>query len=211
MKLSDKVVLQTERMESLFAEKAYHIPTKIVPNPVKRVFLDDTAHLPVKGFSFIYPSRYYTHKNHEIIFELDRVYGEKLKSLGITIYVTLKSEYWSKLKDEKNTSLVNLGEVDPKDLNAYYNSVNALLFTSLSETFGNALNEAQFKKLPILVSNMPYSKEFLGEGTFTFDPFDVHDLMRKLVFLKEFESSNDVSNSSNKIVGAINWINRVAE
>ena len=140
--------------------------------------------MSLKGFSFTYPSRYYTHKNHEIIFELDRIYGGKLKSLGITIYVTLKSGFWSKLKGEENTTLVNLGEMNPKDLNAYYNSVNALLFTSLSETFGNALNEAQFKKLPILVSNMPYSREFLGEGTFTFDPYDVHDLMRKMVLLK---------------------------
>ena len=88
-------------------------------------------------------------------------------------------------------------EISRKELLSYYNSIDCLLFPSKIETWGLPISEAKSYNKPILVANLSYAKETVGnyENVSFFDesnPKELAALITKFVTNKiEFQGNID--------------------
>jgi glycosyltransferase involved in cell wall biosynthesis len=88
------------------------------------------------------------------------------------------------------------------EVSEYYNKTDALLFPSTLETWGLPITEFKSYGRPIIVSNLPFALETIGEyeRACFFDPLDVNDLAGKMASLidgrpqfdKTFKMDEDV-------------------
>lgn len=115
---------------------------------------------------FVYPSFPRSFKNHELICEAVKLLPKKI-SEKIQVHFTIKNTY-SKYADYLITNYNNLDSIifhpilKRKTLFSIYNSMDCLLFPSKLETWGLPLSEAKAYQKPILVANLPYAKETVG-------------------------------------------------
>jgi glycosyltransferase involved in cell wall biosynthesis len=71
-----------------------------------------------------------------------------------------------------------------KVINAY-ETADALLFLSLSESFGFPLVEAMWIGLPIICPDLPYARALCGNQAIYFNPGDVNSLYLAVVDLSK--------------------------
>lgn len=171
---TDTLFLQSDYMLKGIQSK-YYIPDtltlKILPNPVSYELGEwiQRDKIQSKDKLFIYPSRFYPHKNHEFIIAFCEENNVFLSDNNIRIVVTLEPICsTSKLLVERCSSIdsiINIGEVPQTEIFNYYLRSSALLFPSSSETFGNSLIEAQHFRLPIIVNDLPYARAVCHEST----------------------------------------------
>lgn len=126
--------------------------------------------------SFIYPADQYPHKNHNLIYGADKL----LQSLGIRIILTLPRIPCSYL----DSSIVNIGSVKPETISELFANGAGLIFPSKCESYGLPLLEAMDADVPILCSDLPYTRELLGESAYYFDPDKPHSLEAALLECK---------------------------
>ena len=89
-----------------------------------------------------------------------------------------------------------------------YKEADALIFPSKLETWGLPVSEAISYKLPIMISNLDYSRETLGQYTNVsfFDPRDPKQLMQHiLVFLEDRWKPQKFRKIKSKKLFANNW------
>ena len=114
--------------------------------------------------NLFYPSAFLPHKNHKTLFNalclLDKSIQEKI-TLNVTIshsalnFLIINNDYYFKLN--------LLGDISLHDVFAIYQVSDALVFPSFIETVGLPLLEASALGLPILVSDLEYSRELLND------------------------------------------------
>ena len=66
--------------------------------------------------------------------------------------------------------------LEPDAVIEAYSTVDALLFLSLTESFGLPLLEAMWVGLPIICPDLPYSRTLCGEQAIYFHPHNVTSL-----------------------------------
>lgn len=150
-------------------------PSWLLDNPIKRSG-------PIRfganeNFTLFFPSAYYPHKNHSLIYNYARQFGDKdsLLKIKITIDESTANSY-SPLIDF-------IGRLDSKMMRHYYSSVDALLFPSLDESYGLPLVEAMHIGLPIICADRPYARSLCGDEAVYFDPLStqsLHDAIIKM-------------------------------
>jgi hypothetical protein len=155
------------------------------------------------GLRLFYPAASYPHKNHRILSEIIQPEKWPVSKLILTIPDTLNP----------NASLSWMHCVDKLEPDAVineYQTADALLFLSLSESFGFPLVEAMWIGLPIICPDLPYARTLCGEHAIYFDPHSVTSLHAAVVELSNRLKSGwwpDWSRSMEKIPQ--NW-NEVA-
>ncbi len=99
-------------------------------------------------------------------------------------------------------SVEYVGQLDQYNLFEYYKQVNLLISVSRMETFGMALQEARFFKLPILAIDAGNVKSHIVEGKTGHLFNDVESLIKKMIYFKreilafkQIVRSSDHSNS----------------
>ena len=140
-------------------------------------------------FTFFYPALARPFKNFEVIGEAIKVL-EKNGIDNFQVIITIKGDEnnyakhiykkYSSLKKLQFVGMLSFNEVD-----VYYKKADALLFPSTLETWGLPITEFKSHGKPIILSNLPYAFETLGEygkGCF-FDPLDENDLAEKMASL----------------------------
>lgn len=98
------------------------------------------------------------------------------------IPLTIIAHNWS---PDKLPPLVNhvQGPLTPQDLASYYRGATALVFATLSETFGLPAVEAMACGCPVITSNNSAMRELFEGSAITVDPFSEQDIaqaMRKI-------------------------------
>lgn len=167
LKKNTKVIVQLEYVKDLFSKK-FKVPLDdifvIRPNAVipnicikEKLKFDDKKH-------FFYPATCFKYKNHKLILDcLNLLNVDKLKNIKVHFTCT-KEELLKNIKiidDKIENSLVFHGKLNYDEVLKIYKSVDCLLFPSLIETFGLPLIEAASLGIPILVVDLPYSREVL--------------------------------------------------
>lgn len=140
-------------------------------------------------FTFFYPALARPFKNFEIIGEAIKLLCRKgINNFQVIITIKGDENNYAKHIFKKYASLEQLhfvGMLSFNDVNEFYKSSDALLFTSLLETWGLPITEFKAFKKPIILSKLPYAFETLGEyemGSF-FDPSNANDLAAKMASL----------------------------
>jgi glycosyltransferase involved in cell wall biosynthesis len=147
-------------------------------------FLDKTQ------LNLFYPATPFIYKNHSIILKALSILEKGMQN-KITLHLTCEKSELMKLVDCSNTNFnINfLGNIPFNKIVGMYKNADALLFPSFIETFGLPLIEAASFGMPIIVADLPYSREVLiaYEGAF-FVSFDNYagwsQQILKLFFIK---------------------------
>lgn len=114
------------------------------------------GNLDENRINLFYPATVYFYKNHKKI--LDALSLQK--DGKFRLYLTCKE---TDIKIPRNVDVVFMGTIPFEQVLTMYYSVDALLFPSYIETYGLPLIEAASFGVPILVSDLPYSREVLNE------------------------------------------------
>lgn len=173
------VACQTDEMERLiksnYNKNAFVLP--FFEQIEARVFAKN------KKVDFFYPASAGSHKN--IIRLLRAVEVVSLKkdiSLALTIR-TANAELLELIQSINNKRgkeiVVNLGEIEHKDVITWLMQSKALIFPSLKESLGLPLIESLQLGIPVISSDLPYTYDIIS-NPITFNPYDHMDIAAKM-------------------------------
>ncbi len=181
-------IVQTEAMKSSLIDSypeiknrirvvAQPAPQWLISSQLKRTKFNGGTKSE-SGLSLFYPAASYPHKNHRILSEIDQSTTWPISELVLTVSENLNpnpSLSWIQCVDK----------LEPEGVLNAYRSADALLFLSLSESFGFPLIEAMWVGLPIICPNLPYARTLCGNQAIYFDPRNVASLHSAIVELSE--------------------------
>lgn len=165
----------------------------------------------VEKNSFFYPSFPRVFKNFEIICKAAE-YLEKEGINNFKIYLTIDGsenlysreivEKYKKLKTIKFIGLLSREKVYE-----YYSKVECLIFPSKLETWGLPITEFKEFNKPMIVANLEYAYETVGdyEKVFFFNPTDAENLKNKIKLVLEKDNKYDRNIKYIKKSEIISW------
>ncbi|TPV94251.1 MAG: glycosyltransferase family 4 protein [Myxococcales bacterium FL481] len=158
------------------------------PNPARfqREFADCKHR---GGFAFLCVSRYYLHKNLELV--VDAFARERESLQKIEVFLTISPD-----DDPRARALLNrieslglsrqirtLGPIDSRDLSSIYYQADAVLLPTRLESFsGNYIEAMKFAR-PIVTTDLDFAREVCGEAALYFTDRDPASLARSLLSL----------------------------
>ncbi len=146
---------------------------------------------PLAGkFKLFVLSRYYSHKNLEVILQLFR---ERKTALNdVAVILTISPDQHPKaakfLQDVKRHGLeqniITVGALRQDELAAWYRHSDALFLPTLLESFSGTYIESMSHDCPILTSDMDFAHEVCGKAALYFDPNSVDAICSSILQLK---------------------------
>jgi glycosyltransferase involved in cell wall biosynthesis len=132
-------------------------------------------------WDFVYVADGLAHKNHRRLFESwSLLAAQGLRpTLALTLSardLALKREV-QRLRTQEALQIVDLGELPQTRVMALYRSARALIFPSLSESFGLPLIEAKHCGIPIIASERDFVRD-VCRPVQTFDPLSPVSIAR---------------------------------
>ena len=125
-------------------------------------------------YDFVYPANGDAHKNHLRVLQAWRLLADR--GLKPTLALTIDGAVYPALLDQIlgdtrrfGLRITNLGYLTQPAIRDLYASSGALLFPSLTESFGLPLIEARERGLPIIAPELDYVRDVVSP-TETFDP-----------------------------------------
>ena len=97
---------------------------------------------------------------------------------NINFYFTCSKKEFEPYKNIRNLYRINY--FDNKNLEKVYNQYDAIIFPSLIESLGLPIIEATKMRMPIIVSDLPYSREINSSYTQYFNPKSTKSLYRTI-------------------------------
>ena len=187
---AEKIIVQTEWMKNAVRQLLRNNRATIdVRRPVLNLSFDKYENNNVVKndlVRFFYPSSPVIYKNHRLIFEaLREIDVHLLKSCQFIFTLEGNENVWIKkinnLAKKKNLDVVFIGKLNKEEMLSYYKS-SILIFPSFIETFGLPLLEAKALNVPIIASDLPFSREVLGDYAKVdyIDPFDKCSLIKAM-------------------------------
>lgn len=159
---ADEIIVQTDLVKKTFLKKI-NFNCIINVHPVFDSLLDKsefTKEFELNKLTFLYPASFVKHKNHKLLFELLKNFKNEKKYLLILTINKLPKHISNKIR--KSNNIHNLGLLPNHEIIKILNTVDALIFTSISESFGLPLVEAAILNKPILSIDLPYVNEVIS-------------------------------------------------
>ncbi len=194
-KLSPMVryIVQTESMARQLKKRLNNnINVTIFPF-LPRYKKNSTFRMQTKKFDFIYVASGDAHKNHVNLLKAWCLLAEQgvKPSLALTVDEMEYAELSFKIKrhrEEFDLHVINFGKIESyEDLSNLYQQSSALIFPSLTESFGLPLLEALDHNLPILAPELDYVRDVVEPFT-TFDaysPVSIARAVRRFLGIQE--------------------------
>ena len=193
IKKNDFVVVQQDWIRKRFKE-LFKIKNVIVVHPnvvINDLDLEKTRrnNMKIAKNSFLYPAFPRIFKNFEVICEAVKILEEK-NVTDFIVYLTVdgsenlySQKLFKKYKNLKNIKF--LGLLKRKKLMKYYESSKNIIFPSKLETWGLPISEAKIFGKNILLADLEYAHETLGnyENVMFFEPDDAKKLAEKMEIL----------------------------
>jgi glycosyltransferase involved in cell wall biosynthesis len=203
------LVVQTDIEKRKFIERfSYSGPVVVIPNTFG--ILETDVRKPGKRFLkeegtkyILLFSRYYPHKNMEVLLEVAKLLKERGDMVHFLLTIeTSQGRGASKfLKSIGEQGLeqffINLGEISTEDIPALFKIANALMLPTLLESYSANYPEAMYYRVPILTSDMDFSKEVCGDHAWYFDPHSPEDIYATIKDL-----INDPMHAEGKVLAA---------
>jgi len=153
-------------------ESLFNIKNVVVSKPeyVEKISLEKT-NLEEDKIHFLYPSFPKTFKNFEIIFDAILLLEPSIR-YKVKFHFTAIKDNPNKFAKHLFDKFSNWKEVifwpkfdkiNREELFKLYNSIDCLLFPSKLETWGLPISEAKAFKKPMLLADLPYAKETVGD------------------------------------------------
>ena len=186
IKKNDYVIVQQNWIRKEF-KKAFGIENIIVAHPeVNLEALKIDKNIEVEKNSFIYPSFPRVFKNFEVICKASEILENKnIKNFKVYLTIDGSENIYSKEiveKYKKQECVKFIGLQSRRNLMNYYNKTETVIFPSKIETWGLPVTEAKAFKKKLILANLPYAHETLGnyEDVFFFNPDSAEELALKM-------------------------------
>ena len=192
------VFCQTPVMEERFKKTfGQDINTAICPNQFSMFALNDgmadcPAHLKHhdQKFKLFVLTRYYVHKNLEVIIETCKKYRDQLRDVLFVLTISEdqhpNAQRLLKAIDDNNLHehIITVGAVDQSELQGYYQNCHSLFLPTLLESFSGTYLEAMNYETPIMTSDMDFARYVCGDAALYFDPTNVDSIFNTVIKLK---------------------------
>ena len=157
----------------------YHIPTKVIYNPLTLV-----PGPPSEGTSkkFLAVGRFSRlHKGFDLLIEAFRIFAQDNKEWTLDIVGEGVEDplYRKYIKEYQLQERIHIHPFT-NNIQQYYHEAQAYVLSSRWEGFGLVLVEAMAHGLPIISSNLPTSKEIMGDFGLYFVNGDVNGMARQM-------------------------------
>ena len=145
-------------------------------------------------FKFFVLTRYFAHKNLELIAEAYERYRTDLAQTVTFLTIDGSQHPGSRrlLNRIKRSGLeeliVNLGPLRQSQLSVYYRDTDSLLLPTLQESYSATYLEAMTFGRPILTSDRDFARELCGDAGLYFNPHDAESLKEAMVRISQNES-----------------------
>lgn len=186
IKKNNYVIVQQNWIRKEF-KKAFGIENIIVAHPeVNLEALKIDKNIEVEKNSFIYPSFPRVFKNFEVICKASEILENKnIKNFKVYLTIDGSENIYSKEiveKYKKQECVKFIGLQSRKNLMNYYNKTETVIFSSKIETWGLPVTEAKAFKKKLILADLPYAHETLGnyEDVFFFNPDSAEELALKM-------------------------------
>lgn len=191
---ADVIFVQTQTMKQRIARRLPSMKDKIKVIPCAVSFtskehssLNRTFNSNSTSIKLLLLSKYYVHKNFEILIPLAKKIREQ--NLTITITITLNenendgaAQFLNKVRDTGLEHVIkNLGNIKLEDVGSTYASHDALLLPTLLESFSGTYIESFYFGKPIFTSNLDFARDSCKDAAFYFDPLDSNDILETIV------------------------------
>ncbi|MBW9276331.1 MULTISPECIES: glycosyltransferase [Bacteroides] len=173
------------RLALLFPEKkCYKVSNTYSSFFEKKVLCRDFIELKdTSKFRFLTVSRYYPHKNLEIIrLIVDKLRENDIKDIQFVLTIS-PSDYEKIFGIDYVEEVKNVGPVIASECPSLYNDCDAVFLPSLLECFSANYPEAMIMKKPILTSDLPFARTVCGNAALYFTPLNVMDAVDKILLI----------------------------
>lgn len=159
--------------------KQYYFPTKVIYNPLTLIPGEKS-----KGTSkrFLAVGRFsHLHKGFDLLIEAFHLFAENNKEWTLDIVGEGPEEpmYRQLIKKYKLEDRITIHPFT-NHIQQYYSEAQVYVLSSRWEGFGLVLVEAMAHRLPVISSNLPTSKEIMGDFGLYFSNGDVNGLARQM-------------------------------
>lgn len=164
----------------------------VVGNTVSSIFSDEEylkkenqyyIKLPKKvegEFRLLYIAHNHPSKNLNLLNEVLK----HLKSYNIKIILTIDEKSYQEIFDEDlKSKVINVGLIPQFSCPSLYEQTDAVISTSLLETFSAVFPEAMKMKKPILSSDFSFARDICGDSVLYFDALISVDTANKIITL----------------------------
>lgn len=187
----DFLIVQAEWLKTSLSE-LLNVPKEkfIVFPPKSKPIVASQGVMPKACRSFIYAASADCHKNFETLFRAVELIEQERPELDFSIHVTINGKEnrysrwlyrkWSHLK-----SVHFIGQLPQEELFRMNWSTDCLVFPSRIETWGLPISEFGELNKPMLLADLPYSKEAAAgcDHVSFFNPEDPNDLGQRMISL----------------------------
>ena len=157
----------------------YHIPTKVIPNPLT---LDPGALSKETSKKFLAIGRLsHLHKGFDLLIQAFYLFAEKNKEWTLDIVGEgVEEEPYRKMISEYGLQERITIHPFTNHIQSYYSDAQVYVLSSRWEGFGLVLVEAMAHGLPIVSSDLPTSKEIMGDFGLFFENGNIEELALRL-------------------------------
>ncbi|OIQ97575.1 glycosyl transferases group 1 [mine drainage metagenome] len=208
------VVVQQDWLRDAFKKLFGSLPIIVAYPSVNITKSSEVVAQSERPVIFFYPALPRVFKNFEVIGEAARVLAERgVSGFEIRITISPNENRYSKWLYSEYGRVPNLhfiGRQDRLGVSRNYQAASTLLFPSKLETWGLPISEAKAYKKRILVADLPYGKETVGnyQNVTFFEPTNavmLADLIQEITESKLQQLGNIASEPSEPF--AANWAN----
>jgi glycosyltransferase involved in cell wall biosynthesis len=153
------------------------------------------------AYTFFYPSYPRIFKNIEIICEAARILSRDINCINFEVLLTIsgtENNYseWLYNKYGYLKQIKFVGVLSHSQVENYYAVIDCLIFPSKLETWGLPITEFTQYKKPMMVADLPYAHETVGDNIAVayFDPDSAMELAEKMKLLINGDSSFLINN-----------------
>ncbi len=140
----------------------------------------------ISTFRLLMLSKYYKHKNFEIIKEISLILQNRNIN-NIEFWITIDDKNYQRLF-ANNSYVINKGVTKPQNCPSLYYDVDAMFLPTLAECFSASYPEAMIMEKPILTSDLPFARSVCKEAALYFEPLNANDIVNKILLLSKNEN-----------------------
>lgn len=184
-KNSDALVFESQVARDVFVQKTgYKNRTYVVNNTLNSVFLCPHTwieqEIKKSQLDIFCLSANYPHKNLNIIpFVIEEILKEQ-SDLQFLFHISGQAEQFD-FSAEYSKYLNFMGTIERQKLPFIYQQMDLLFLPTLLEVFSTTYLEAMFMQVPIVTSDMPFSREVCGQAALYAKPTDANDYAQKIL------------------------------
>lgn len=198
---NDFVIVQQDWLRNEF-RKMFNISNIIVAHPESSDNFDVTSQTESDLYTFIYPAFPRIFKNFEVVCSAaEQLYLKGISDFRIILTIDGSESRYSRFIYNKFKHVPVLsfnGFRSRNEILEYYNISDCLVFPSKLETWGLPITEFKKYNKPILLANLPYVHETVGEYSKVkfFSPNNVGELASAMEALMRGDIMFDATNTA---------------